>query len=192
MRSPLASAQIIPPLPFACRRSVAPPAAGRLVLWLAAAAAACLSGPARAEGPGRLSPPVILGHKLGHVGAEGADQERGGPLKLPIGQRVYRSIVEVEDPDAIKPGTTVDVWHVTLGDEGPTARRLLRRVVIVSEAAASYIAVPAVQRIAIPEASPTLPLAASLGLTFTWNVTVGIPIYIEIARWIVTTVPLAG
>ena len=32
--------------------------------------------------------------------------------------------------------------------------------------AASYIAVPAVQRLAIPEASPTLPLAASLGLTF--------------------------
>jgi hypothetical protein len=58
--------------------------------------------------------------------------------------------------------------------------------------AASYIAVPAVQRIAIPEASPTLPLAASLGLTFTWNVTVGIPIYIEIARWIVATVPLAA
>ena len=31
--------------------------------------------------------------------------------------------------------------------------------------AASYIAVPAVQRLAIPEASPTLPLAASLGVT---------------------------
>jgi len=38
----------------------------------------------------------------------------------------------------------------------------------------SYIAVPAVQRLAIPEASPTLPLAASLGITFTYNVTVGI------------------
>src|SRR5271157_1063129 len=37
-------------------------------------------------------------------------------------------------------------------------------------AAASYIAVPAVQRLAIPEASPTLPLAASLGLTFSYNV----------------------
>jgi hypothetical protein len=49
-------------------------------------------------------------------------------------------------------------------------------------AAASYIAVPAVQRLAIPEASPTLPLAASLGLTFSYNVTIGIPIYIEIAR----------
>jgi uncharacterized protein len=49
-------------------------------------------------------------------------------------------------------------------------------------AAASYIAVPAVQRLAIPEASPTLPLAASLGLTFSYNVTIGIPIYIMIAR----------
>jgi hypothetical protein len=38
--------------------------------------------------------------------------------------------------------------------------------------AASYIAVPAVQRLAIPEASPTLPLAASLGLTFSYNVTI--------------------
>jgi len=58
-------------------------------------------------------------------------------------------------------------------------------------AAASYIAVPAVQRLAIPEASPTLPLAASLGLTFTFNVTVGIPIYIEIARLITTTMPVS-
>jgi uncharacterized protein len=48
--------------------------------------------------------------------------------------------------------------------------------------AASYIAVPAVQRMAIPEASPTLPLAASLGLTFTYNVTIGIPIYLEVAK----------
>jgi hypothetical protein len=47
--------------------------------------------------------------------------------------------------------------------------------------AASYIAVPAVQRLAIPEASPTLPLAASLGLTFSYNVTVGIPIYMQIS-----------
>lgn len=56
--------------------------------------------------------------------------------------------------------------------------------------AASYIAVPAVQRLAIPEASPTLPLAASLGLTFTWNVTLGIPIYIEIAKSLTTALPV--
>jgi uncharacterized protein len=56
--------------------------------------------------------------------------------------------------------------------------------------AASYIAVPAVQRLAIPEASPTLPLAASLGLTFTYNVTIGIPVYILIARVITTQFPV--
>jgi hypothetical protein len=56
--------------------------------------------------------------------------------------------------------------------------------------AASYIAVPAVQRLAIPEASPTLPLAASLGLTFSYNVTIGIPVYMEIAKAVMRTFPL--
>ena len=57
--------------------------------------------------------------------------------------------------------------------------------------AASYIAVPAIQRLAIPEASPTLPLAASLGLTFSYNVTVGIPVYIMVAQVILRTFPVA-
>jgi uncharacterized protein len=52
----------------------------------------------------------------------------------------------------------------------------------VLRGSASYIAVPAVQRLAIPEASPTLPLAASLGLTFSYNVTIGIPVYMEVAH----------
>ena len=56
--------------------------------------------------------------------------------------------------------------------------------------AASYIAVPAVQRLAFPEASPTLPLAASLGLTFTYNVTIGIPIYLMIAQSLAS--PITG
>lgn len=56
--------------------------------------------------------------------------------------------------------------------------------------ASSYIAVPAVQRLAIPEASPTLPLAASLGLTFSYNVTIGIPIYIQIAKLISEKFPV--
>jgi hypothetical protein len=56
--------------------------------------------------------------------------------------------------------------------------------------AASYIAVPAVQRLAIPEASPTLPLAASLGLTFSYNVTIGIPLYIEISRIVAGWFPI--
>lgn len=59
-------------------------------------------------------------------------------------------------------------------------------------AAASYIAVPAIQRLAIPEASPTLPLAASLGLTFSYNVTIGIPIYIMIAKAVMAALPVGG
>jgi hypothetical protein len=57
-------------------------------------------------------------------------------------------------------------------------------------AAASYIAVPAIQRLAIPEASPTLPLAASLGLTFSYNVTVGIPLYIQMAKMAIRSFPV--
>ncbi len=56
--------------------------------------------------------------------------------------------------------------------------------------AASYIAVPAVQRLAIPEASPTLPLAASLGVTFSYNVTIGIPVYIFIASALTKLAPV--
>jgi uncharacterized protein len=50
--------------------------------------------------------------------------------------------------------------------------------------------VPAVQRQAIPEASPTLPLAASLGLTFSYNVTIGIPIYIGISKLLMKEFPV--
>ncbi len=58
--------------------------------------------------------------------------------------------------------------------------------------AASYIAVPAIQRIAIPEASPTLPLAASLGVTFSYNVTIGIPVYIQIAKGLLAAYPVGA
>jgi hypothetical protein len=50
-------------------------------------------------------------------------------------------------------------------------------------ASASYIAVPAAMRIAVPSASPALSLTASLGVTFPFNVTVGIPLYLHVARW---------
>lgn len=44
-------------------------------------------------------------------------------------------------------------------------------------ASASYIAVPAAMRISVPEANPTLSLAAALGVTFPFNVLLGIPLY---------------
>lgn len=50
-------------------------------------------------------------------------------------------------------------------------------------ASASYIAAPAAVRIALPEANPTLYLTASLGITFPFNVTLGIPLYYWLATW---------
>ncbi|WP_305044752.1 sodium-dependent bicarbonate transport family permease [Geoalkalibacter sp.] len=48
---------------------------------------------------------------------------------------------------------------------------------------ASYIAAPAAMRIAVPKANPTLYLAASLGITFPFNILAGIPIYHAMARF---------
>lgn len=44
-------------------------------------------------------------------------------------------------------------------------------------ASASYIAVPATMRLAVPEANPALSLAAVLGVTFPFNILAGIPFY---------------
>jgi hypothetical protein len=49
-------------------------------------------------------------------------------------------------------------------------------------ASASYIAVPAAMRISVPEANPTLSLAAALGVTFPFNVLAGIPLYLKLAE----------
>lgn len=47
----------------------------------------------------------------------------------------------------------------------------------VLTASASYIAVPAAMRISVPQANMSLLLPMSLGVTFTFNVTIGIPTY---------------
>lgn len=49
-------------------------------------------------------------------------------------------------------------------------------------ASASYIAVPAAMRMALPEANAGTSLAMSLGVTFPFNVTLGIPLYLWMAR----------
>lgn len=47
---------------------------------------------------------------------------------------------------------------------------------------ASYIAAPAAVRIALPQASPGLYVTASLGVTFPFNLTLGIPYYVALAQ----------
>jgi hypothetical protein len=52
---------------------------------------------------------------------------------------------------------------------------------MVLAASASYIAVPAAMRVALPEANPSIYLTLSLGVTFPFNLTLGIPLYIAVA-----------
>ena len=52
----------------------------------------------------------------------------------------------------------------------------------ILSASASYIAAPAAVTVALPTASPTLALMSSIGITFPFNLIVGIPIYFRIAE----------
>lgn len=52
-------------------------------------------------------------------------------------------------------------------------------------ASASYIAVPAALRLALPQASPSIYLAMSLAITFPFNILLGIPLYHELAKWLI-------
>lgn len=63
--------------------------------------------------------------------------------------------------------------HIPAGDAG---------LLMVLAASASYIAVPAVLRHAVPEASPSLYFGMSLGVTFPLNILFGIPLYITAAQ----------
>lgn len=51
-------------------------------------------------------------------------------------------------------------------------------------ASASYIAAPAAVRIALPKASPSIYLTASLGITFPFNIALGIPLYFYLTKLI--------
>lgn len=51
-------------------------------------------------------------------------------------------------------------------------------------ASASYIAAPTAMRMAVPEANAALSITAALGISFPFNVLLGIPLYIELARWL--------
>jgi uncharacterized protein len=53
---------------------------------------------------------------------------------------------------------------------------------ITLAASASYIAVPAAMRLALPAAQPSIYLTLSLAVTFPFNLTVGIPLYLWLAE----------
>ena len=57
-------------------------------------------------------------------------------------------------------------------------------LLVVLAASASYIAVPAAMRLALPEANPGSYLTMSLAITFPLNLLVGIPAYHAAIRWL--------
>lgn len=54
-------------------------------------------------------------------------------------------------------------------------------LLMVLAASASYIAVPAAMRVALPAANPAVSLTLALGVTFPFNLTLGIPLYLAVA-----------
>lgn len=57
-----------------------------------------------------------------------------------------------------------------------------RFIFAILAASASYIAVPAAMRLAAPKSDPGLYIPMALGVTFPFNITIGMPIYFEIIK----------
>jgi len=58
-------------------------------------------------------------------------------------------------------------------------------LLMVLAASASYIAVPAAMRVALPDANPSIALTLSLGITFPFNLVLGIPAYLSVAQTVI-------
>jgi len=57
---------------------------------------------------------------------------------------------------------------------------------VVLCASASYIAVPAAMRMTVPEANPSLYISMALGVTFPFNIVVGIPLYMALVNGVIS------
>lgn len=56
-------------------------------------------------------------------------------------------------------------------------------ILAILYASSSYIAAPAAMRIAVPKADPAVSIGLSLGVTFPFNIFIGVPIYWEMSKW---------
>lgn len=97
-----------------------------------------------------------------------ADLRRAGPFLIGFGIVV---------PVISGAGGVLVGWWLGLSLGGTTLLAILY-------ASASYIAAPAAMRIAIPDANPALSMGASLGVTFPFNLLVGIPLYHAMAEYL--------
>lgn len=101
-------------------------------------------------------------------------QESEGPNRLPLGLMFGTALILplVNGAAALALGTALDLAE---GD---------KVLLTVLSASASYIAVPAALRLALPQASPSIYLPMSLAITFPFNILLGIPLYHQLAQWL--------
>jgi len=102
------------------------------------------------------------------AGARVGDLKRAGPFLVAFG---------IFAPLALGALGAAVGWAIGLSVGGTALLATLA-------ASASYIAAPTAMRIAVPEANPALSIGVALGVTFPFNITVGIPIYLQYARWL--------
>jgi hypothetical protein len=84
-------------------------------------------------------------------------------------------------------GCAIPVVHGTLGTAAGTLVGMTTGDAAILGAmvgSASYIAAPAAVRIALPEASPGIYLTLALGVTFPFNLILGIPLYMKTAEFL--------
>ncbi len=106
-------------------------------------------------------------------------------MGLVAGRRIFHG-------DGVKPGLMVASLVSTLlgAAAGLAGAKLIgasegdAAILITLGASASYIAVPAAMRVALPQANPGAYLTASLGITFPFNLTLGLPLYFWLASHI--------
>jgi uncharacterized protein len=140
---------------------------------------------------------VILGYLSGPAGLERVAPLFVDPFQgvlvlflLDMGMLASRRIRDLREAGLflLGFGIVVPVLHGALGVAlGALAGLSVGGATVlgVLAASASYIAAPAAVRLALPQANPSLYLTASLGITFPFNLIIGIPLYYWFARLIV-------
>ena len=136
---------------------------------------------------------MLVGLISGEAGKQAMQPFAGGPFKgmlafflIDMGLLAARSMRQLKDQSPMLAAYALlapmvhaamalilaSLFGISAGNAG---------LLMVLAASASYIAVPAVVRYAIPEANPSIYLGMSLGITFPFNILLGIPLYVGVA-----------
>ncbi|MEM7602242.1 MAG: sodium-dependent bicarbonate transport family permease [Verrucomicrobiota bacterium] len=108
---------------------------------------------------------------------------------LELGMVAGRRIVDAKNAGwrLIVAGCVLPLFHGLLGTFGGTLFGMSPGGAAVFGAmvgSASYIAAPAAVRIALPKASPGIYLTLALGITFPFNLAIGIPTFLSFAQYL--------